>query len=135
MTDASNNYVTPPQCFGCAVIGGEYTPEGNPHHIYLGRTATTAHIFTYDFYNSRLQRITSQVCCDSQGHNILYRFYDFRLSSGDNGNIASVGIDSNRTQNFFYDPLNRITQAYTNGPNWGEHSRLMLGATCGVGLA
>jgi RHS repeat-associated protein len=28
--------------------------------------------------------------------------------------------DGNRTQNFSYDPLNRIQQAYTNGPNWGE---------------
>jgi RHS repeat-associated protein len=30
------------------------------------------------------------------------------------------GKDSNRTQNFLYDSLNRIWQAYTSGPNWGE---------------
>jgi RHS repeat-associated protein len=30
------------------------------------------------------------------------------------------GKDGNRTQNFTYDALNRIQQAYTNGPNWGE---------------
>jgi RHS repeat-associated protein len=28
--------------------------------------------------------------------------------------------DNNRTQNFVYDSLNRIKQAYTNGSNWGE---------------
>jgi RHS repeat-associated protein len=28
--------------------------------------------------------------------------------------------DSNRTQNFDYDNLNRIAHAYTSGPNWGE---------------
>jgi RHS repeat-associated protein len=28
--------------------------------------------------------------------------------------------NGNRTQNFLYDSLNRISQAYTNGPNWGE---------------
>ena len=28
--------------------------------------------------------------------------------------------DNNRTQKFLYDPLNRISQAYSSGPNWGE---------------
>jgi len=28
--------------------------------------------------------------------------------------------DGNRTQNFLYDSLNRVQQAYTSGPNWGE---------------
>ncbi len=28
--------------------------------------------------------------------------------------------DNNRTQNFSYDALNRIQQAWTSGPNWGE---------------
>jgi hypothetical protein len=31
------------------------------------------------------------------------------------------GKDPARTQNFTYDALNRIQQAYTNGPNWGEN--------------
>src|SRR5271169_1670341 len=30
------------------------------------------------------------------------------------------GKDATRTQNFLYDSLNRVQQAYTNGPNWGE---------------
>ena len=41
---------------------------------------------------------------------------------GDNGNVYQIvnNRDGNRTQNFAYDPLNRISQAYTSGPNWGE---------------
>jgi len=52
--------------------------------------------------------------------------YNFNLGNGtsgsDNGNVVQIanGKDSNRTQNFLYDSLNRIQQAYTSGPNWGE---------------
>lgn len=43
-------------------------------------------------------------------------------SPGNNGNLyqAKNNLDGNRTQNFSYDTLNRIQQAYTSGPNWGE---------------
>jgi RHS repeat-associated protein len=33
---------------------------------------------------------------------------------------ASGSGNTDRTQNFTYDNLNRISQAYTSGPNWGE---------------
>ena len=38
------------------------------------------------------------------------------------GNVYQIvnNRDNNRTQNFLYDSLNRIQQAYTNGSNWGE---------------
>ena len=55
--------------------------------------------------------------------NIMHLLYDFHSSSStDNGNVWVINNckDTNRTQNFVYDPLNRIWQAYTNGPNWGE---------------
>jgi RHS repeat-associated protein len=44
------------------------------------------------------------------------------MSGTDNGNVIQIanGKNSNRTQNFVYDPLNRIWQAYSSGPNWGE---------------
>lgn len=43
-------------------------------------------------------------------------------STGDNGNVYRVvnNRDANRTQNFLYDSLNRIQQAYSSGPNGGE---------------
>ena len=60
------------------------------------------------------------------GAQILSLTYNFNLGNGasgsDNGNVIQIanGKNSNRTQNFIYDPLNRIQQAYTSGPNWGE---------------
>jgi len=62
----------------------------------------------------------------ASGTPILKLTYNFNLGNGvtgsDNGNVIQIanGKDSNRTQNFVYDPLNRIWQAYTNGTNWGE---------------
>ena len=57
----------------------------------------------------------------------MQRLYDFHLGSGDNGNVWTINNckDTNRTQNYFYDSLNRITQAYTTGnsplsTSWGE---------------
>jgi RHS repeat-associated protein len=60
------------------------------------------------------------------GTPIMNLTYNFNLGNGttgtDNGNVIQIvnGKDNNRTQNFSYDPLNRIWQAYTTGPNWGE---------------
>jgi len=41
---------------------------------------------------------------------------------GNNGNVFQIvnNRDGNRTQNFMYDSLNRIQQAYSSGPNWRE---------------
>jgi len=33
---------------------------------------------------------------------------------------TSTDRDANRTQNFTYDNLNRLTQAWSSGSNWGE---------------
>jgi RHS repeat-associated protein len=76
-------------------------------------------------YNNRLQ--PSQLSASTySGTPILNLSYNFNLGNGttgsDNGNVIQIanGKDSNRTQNFLYDPLNRIWQAYSSGPNWGE---------------
>jgi RHS repeat-associated protein len=58
----------------------------------------------------------------------MHRLYNFHSAAAtDNGNVYVINNcrDSNRTQNFSYDNLNRITQAYTNGnspltTSWGE---------------
>jgi RHS repeat-associated protein len=44
------------------------------------------------------------------------------VMASDNGNVNQIGnqLDSTRTQNFVYDSLNRIQQASTSGPAWGE---------------
>src|SRR5438094_4945378 len=49
-------------------------------------------------------------------------FHHGLLGVNDNGNVLQIvnNRDGNRTQNFLYDSLNRIQQAYTTGANWGE---------------
>jgi hypothetical protein len=48
--------------------------------------------------------------------------YNFGLGTNDNGNVQSVTNCRNTswTQNFVYDSLNRISQGYSSGTNWGE---------------
>ena len=76
-------------------------------------------------YNNRLQPVLISAATTS-GTSILNLTYNFNLGNGttgtDNGNVIQIanGKDSNRTQNFIYDALNRIQQAYTSGTNWGE---------------
>ena len=85
-------------------------------------------------YNNRLQPVlisatttaTTNPQCPTSATPIINLTYNFNLGNGttgsDNGNVMQIanGKDSNRTQNFIYDSLNRIEQAYTSGPNWGE---------------
>jgi RHS repeat-associated protein len=72
------------------------------------------------FGTGTLPSLTGTTC--PTGASIMHRLYDFHLGTGDNGNVQVINNckDSNRTQNFFYDNFNRITQAYTTGSNWGE---------------
>jgi RHS repeat-associated protein len=72
-------------------------------------------------YNNRLQPGT--LGASTTAATILSLSYDFHSAThADNGNVFQIsnGRDSNRTQNFIYDALNRIQQAYTAGTNWGE---------------
>jgi hypothetical protein len=68
-----------------------------------------------------------QTACPTAAATILSRSYSFGQGSNDNGAVQSVTNcrDTNRTQNFVYDSLNRLYQAYTNGnspltTSWGE---------------
>ena len=80
-------------------------------------------LFAPPFFRRSLSRLLS--FSTAQG-TIFNRGWDFHLGNGttgsDNGNVYQIvnGVDSNRTQNFTYDNLNRIKEAYTTGPNWGE---------------
>lgn len=91
-------------------------------------------ITTANTYNSRLQPILMSAA--SPTASILSLCYDFHSKTainlppcsfsastiGDNGSVFQIvnNRDGNRTQNFLYDSLNRIQQAYTNGSVWGE---------------
>jgi len=72
-------------------------------------------------YNSRLQ--PAVLSASTSAATIMSLSYDFHSSTkADNGNVFQIvnGRDSNRTENFTYDTLNRLQTAYTNGTNWGE---------------
>jgi RHS repeat-associated protein len=80
-------------------------------------------------YNASSVPSSTGVSCppSASAASIMQRLYDFHLGSGDNGNVWVINNckDINRTQNYFYDSLNRITQAYTTGnsplsTSWGE---------------
>jgi hypothetical protein len=49
-------------------------------------------------------------------------FFSKDRTTGDNGNIYQIvnNRDTTRNQNFIYDALNRIQQAYSSGSQWGE---------------
>ena len=100
------------------VTATSYAPSGGVTSSTWG-AGTTAVTIT-DSYNSRLQPVTLSAATPAA--TIMSLTYDFHLGSGDNGNVFKItnNRDGNRTQNFSYDSLNRISQAYTNGANWGE---------------
>jgi RHS repeat-associated protein len=105
--DATNNinYAT----------NAKYAPFGGLATLTNGTSITVNNA-----YNSRLQ--PSSLSATAPTGPILSVSYDFHLGNGDNGNVYKIinGRDSTRTQNFTYDALNRIAEAWTSGPAWGE---------------
>jgi RHS repeat-associated protein len=97
-----------------------YAPTGALATMINGNATGFAGITITNSYNKRLQPAVLSAASPSQ--TILSLSYDFHLASGDNGNVYQIvnGRDNNRTQNFIYDGFNRISQASTTGPNWGE---------------
>jgi RHS repeat-associated protein len=113
-TTASINYVSACQTAPC------YSPPGELLNARFGVTGTFTGITLQNAFNKRLQPVTLSASAPSA--TVFSLSYDFHLGAGDNGNVFQIvnNRDANRTQNFLYDSLNRIQQAYTNGPNWGE---------------
>jgi len=107
VTDADGtNYAT----------NAHYAPFGGLTGMSLGAKPITVS----DSYNKRLQ--PNLLSASTTAATILSLSYNFHLGAGDNGNVFQIvnNRDNNRTQNFMYDSLNRIQQAYTSGTNWGE---------------
>ncbi|MGE5110967.1 MAG: RHS repeat domain-containing protein [Acidobacteriaceae bacterium] len=93
-----------------------YAPFGGLAGLSMGAKPITI----ANQYDNRLQPTVLEARTISG--TIMSLSYDFHRTTADNGNIYQIrnNRDSNRTQNFVYDPLNRISQAYTVGTNWGE---------------
>jgi len=121
------------------VTAATYAPHGVVASLILG-----ASINGVETYNSRMQPLQiyytvgtispttlnqlQGITCPTTQATIMSRLYDFgQAGSSNNGSVQVITNcrDTNRTQNFFYDSLNRITQAYTSGnqplpTSWGE---------------
>jgi RHS repeat-associated protein len=113
------------------VTAATYTPQGSISGLMLGTA-----IQGKQTYNSRLQPLQlfyttgtvgsdsqlQQTTCPTTIGNLMHRIYNFGAGTSDNGNVNSITNcrDTNRTQNFTYDVLNRIQQGNSTGTNWGE---------------
>ena len=100
-----------------------YAPFGGLAGMVSGLTGSFSGITTANTYNSRLQPITLSAATTGSGsHTVLSLSYDFHQGSGDNGNVFQIvnNRDTNRTQNFTYDTLNRILSAQTTSNLWGN---------------
>jgi RHS repeat-associated protein len=107
-----------------------YTPGGALASLTNGASLVS----TY-FYNNRLQPCRISVkssgtapvnCTDAAQGNVLDFTYGFAHSVANNGNVTSIANnrDTNRSQSFTYDELNRIATAQTQATSgthcWGE---------------
>jgi YD repeat-containing protein len=121
------------------VTSASYGPDGSLTGLLNGSTPALNSSFQY---NPRLQlcRITTlssgtlpTSCIDTQHiGNVMDRGYDFHAGNGitgsgvDNGNVMAITNyrDSNRSQAFTYDSLNRLTAGWstanTGAYSWGE---------------
>lgn len=102
------------------VKNAQYTPFGALASATFGayNTGFTGTVQT-NSYSNRLQ--PAAISASSPTMTVFSLSYNFNSGQND-GDVATIqnNRDSNRTQNFLYDSLNRISEAYTSGPNWGE---------------
>jgi RHS repeat-associated protein len=100
-----------------------YAPHGGLTSVALGQATGFAGITYTESYTPRLQPLTSSAANPST--TIFSLTYNFALGAADNGNINIItnNLNSNRTQTFTYDQLNRVQKALTTGTTgstcWG----------------
>jgi YD repeat-containing protein len=115
------------------VTSASYNPDGSLKNLLNGSTPALNQSFQYTprLQMCRITVLTSGTlptsCTDTQNiGNVMDRGYNFNYGAGDNGNVISITNyrDSNRTQAFTYDALNRLTSAWSSANtgtySWGE---------------
>jgi RHS repeat-associated protein len=136
--DAANgiNYVT----------NATYSPQGALASLTMGGTISGAFSYTSRlqplqiYYGTNAPPDITGASCPGAVGNIMHRIYDFGLGTGDNGNVNRITNcrDSNRTESFTYDSLNRIVTAATQGTTcaacWGFQYGHMNGSTFVPGI-
>jgi RHS repeat-associated protein len=117
------------------VTSATYAPPGELTGMTLGSATGFAGINSTNAYNNRLQPILLSAA--SPSGTVFSECFDFHLhvavtgpapclfsasTAGDTGNVYQIANnrDNTRIQNFIYDSLNRIQQAYSSGTQWGE---------------
>jgi YD repeat-containing protein len=110
---------------GCSATAACYTPQGTFYGLSLGQTSSFTGLNLTHIYNSRLQPLEFKA--SSTGGNtidITYSFVD-PVTGKNAAHVSSItnNLNSNRTQNFTYDQLNRIVSAGTSATTgsycWG----------------
>ncbi len=118
------------------VSAATYAPPGELATMTNGSTSSFTGIVTNNAYNNRLQPILLSAGVSGQNP-VFSECFDFHLSVqvtgpspcsfsasalGDSGNVYQIvnNRDSNRTESFNYDSLNRIYSGQSSGTQWGE---------------
>jgi len=116
------------------VTSAKYAPPGGLTAMTMGSASGFTGIVTANAYNDRLQPILLSAA--SPSGTVFSECFDFHLgvavntapcsfsasTAGDNGNVNQIvnNRDNTRTENYTYDPLNRIASGYSSGTQWGE---------------
>jgi YD repeat-containing protein len=106
-------------------LTASYAPMGALSTVIYGKvTGGFGGVTEARAYNNRLEY--SAIQATSTAGTALNLGYNFTLPGGNNGSVASItnNADNGRTQNFTYDPLNRIgsamSQAISGANCWGQ---------------
>jgi RHS repeat-associated protein len=107
-----------------------YWPTGQVNTGVYGQSSGYAGIAQTNTYNDRGQPMELKACglsscTDGSGSQTPYLIdlsYSFGAGTNDNGNVQGITNNKNtaRNQNFSYDGLNRVTQAYSV-TSWGAN--------------
>jgi RHS repeat-associated protein len=123
------------QCGGNLLIEAQYAPHGALSSARMGYGVSPCGVYaayngTYvtQSYNKRLQPIEISAAGPPSVGTIMSFSYDFELGVGNNGNVKQIvnNLVPDRTQNFTYDSLNRIREAWTSGNLWGNYFEIDL---------
>jgi RHS repeat-associated protein len=109
----ASDFETPPT--GCLAGAACYTPQGSFYALSIGQTSSFTGLNLSHSYNNRLQPLEFKASSTGgYAMDITYSFVD--AGSGKNsGHVASISnnLNSNRSQLFTYDQVNRIISAGT----------------------
>jgi hypothetical protein len=117
------------------LVSATYAPAGELIGLTLGAATGFTGFNIVNAFNARLQAILFSAA--SPSGSVFSECFDFHLgaaintspcpvlgkyTTGDNGNVYKIvnNRDNARSQNFIYDSLNRVQQAYSSGAHWGE---------------